>query len=229
VTSPIFAPGLSASCARPQCGSPRIIPLPLTRCSAPQSIALTDLVGVGLRCYPVIPAKAGTYGWDRSRPPPGRQGNITSFSVKLDGALARQAPDPCSARWIGSASQCHSLCQTYLTMQLVPPPPICATRSGESSLFCPLIAPWCDLSVKPAEVGGADYHSALRADGPFPPLAGDPDNAVRDRQRSRRRESSPNTAMLIAPAVRHLSGQRPCTHRRTALSGVGAADIWTFQ
>jgi len=86
-----------------------------------------------------------------------------------------------------------------------------------------------DLSVKPAEVGGADYHSALRADGPFPPLAGDPDNAVRDRQRSRRRESSPNTAMLIAPAVRHLSGQRPCTHRRTALSGVGAADIWTFQ
>ena len=31
-----------------------------------------------------------------------------------------------------------------------------------------------DLSVKPAEVGGADYHSALRADGPFPPLAGIP-------------------------------------------------------
>jgi hypothetical protein len=43
---------------------------------------LADLAGVGLRCYPVIPAKAGTYGWDRSRPSPGRQGNITSFCNK---------------------------------------------------------------------------------------------------------------------------------------------------
>ena len=50
---------------------------------APQSITLADPAGVGLRCYCVIPAKAGTYGWDRSRPSPGRQEGISSLSFKL--------------------------------------------------------------------------------------------------------------------------------------------------
>src|SRR5208282_1099275 len=48
-----------------------------------QSITLAGLAGVRLRCHLVIPTKAGTYGRDRSQPSPGRQGNITSFSVKL--------------------------------------------------------------------------------------------------------------------------------------------------
>jgi len=50
---------------------------------APQSIALADPAGVGLRCYCVIPARTGTYGWDRSRPSPGRQEGISSLSFKL--------------------------------------------------------------------------------------------------------------------------------------------------
>src|SRR6202035_5180588 len=45
---------------------------------APQSIALADPAGVGLRCYCVIPANEAIYGWDKDPPSPSWQVGISS-------------------------------------------------------------------------------------------------------------------------------------------------------
>jgi hypothetical protein len=97
------------------------------------------------------------------------------------------------------AAQPGSLCQTNLTMQWVPSPPILARRSGGiSPLYCPRIMPLgVDLSVNAPPGRTPQHQGALRADGAFPPLsARGRDDAVLDNQRTRGDERTLITAML---------------------------------
>ena len=79
-----------------------------------------------------------------------------------------------------------------------------------AAIFSSDSASGIDLRVNPGEARAAHYHGSLRADGSFPPLlAGGLDGPVRDGQSAWGRSSARVAAILIAPAIRHLSGHAP--------------------